>query len=440
MTRVYINIGEYHQEWIRHIQPLVGLKPQTPIEVNVMQKHSVYWNATQERAANLAHYLIKAGQPMPLNNAPGGATYLQGERSDEEYRSLLEKGKMAFADNCARCHSSKLPEPVTNLGDGGDCNGAHYLACWEQFWQWTESDAFKSQMRDLVMADDFLENNYLSTDARIPVTVLGTEICSSMASNAIKGRVWDNFSSETYKSLPAMGDVELHDPVSDKTFTWNMPGGGRGYQRVPTLVSIWSTAPYLHNNEIGKFTNDPSTAGRMQAFDDGIRQLLWPATRRAGGKFVRVVENQVYGRPIGPVYLMVPLNALPSPLSSSWFQFLARMVGLRALFDNDGNLKIGPVPHGTPVALLSNINIDRGDPRFGLVSSLKLLYKLTNRLKRIERENLSPEAATAVLKEVVPDLIERSVCPDFEINRGHTFGSKLPDEDKEALIEFIKTL
>ena len=41
-------------------------------------------------------------------------------------------------------------------------------------------------MRDIVAAPDFLERNYLSTDARIPVTQLETEICSSMASNALE--------------------------------------------------------------------------------------------------------------------------------------------------------------------------------------------------------------------------------------------------------------
>ena len=32
-----------------------------------------------------------------------------------------------------------------------------------------------------------------------------------------------------------------------------------------------------------------------------------------------------------------------------------------------------------------------------------------------------------------------SKCPDFVVNRGHLFGTKLPDADKRALIEFLKT-
>ena len=32
-----------------------------------------------------------------------------------------------------------------------------------------------------------------------------------------------------------------------------------------------------------------------------------------------------------------------------------------------------------------------------------------------------------------------SKCPDFIVNRGHLFGTTLPDADKRALIEFLKT-
>src|SRR5581483_4644985 len=36
----------------------------------------------------------------------------------------------------------------------------------------------------------------------------------------------------------------------------------------------WATAPFLHNNSCGLFNNDPSVAGRLRAFDDGIKRLL----------------------------------------------------------------------------------------------------------------------------------------------------------------------
>ena len=67
-------------------------------------------------------------------------------------------------------------------------------------------------MRAKVLADDFLEDNYLSTELRVPITLLGINACSPLATNAIRGNIWDNFSSESYKQLPSVGHDE--DPPS----------------------------------------------------------------------------------------------------------------------------------------------------------------------------------------------------------------------------------
>ena len=51
-----------------------------------------------------------------------------------------------------------------------------------------------------------------------------------------------------------------------------------------------------------------------------------------------------------------------------------------------------------------------------------------------------------VFKKFVPDLIKVSKCPDYVVNKGHYFGTSyfkeeppLSDDDKRALIEFLKT-
>jgi len=36
-------------------------------------------------------------------------------------------------------------------------------------------------------------------------------------------------------------------------------------------------------------------------------------------------------------------------------------------------------------------------------------------------------------------LLSVSKCPDFIINKGHYFGTNLSDEEKDDLIEFLKT-
>ena len=42
--------------------------------------------------------------------------------------------------------------------------------------------------------------------------------------------------------------------------------------------------------------------------------------------------------------------------------------------------------------------------------------------------------------KLVPELLAANKCPDFIEDKGHYFGDTLHDEDKLALIEFLKTM
>jgi hypothetical protein len=60
--------------------------------------------------------------------------------------------------------------------------------------------------------------------------------------------------------------------------------------------------------------------------------------------------------------------------------------------------------------------------------------------------NASDEEARKVFANLVDPLLKLSKCPDFVVNRGHYFGTSyfkeepgLSDDDKRALIEYIKT-
>ena len=162
-------------------------------------------------------------------DAPGGERYLS---KDEP---LLTRGKVVFAENCARCHSSKtVPPPVPGLDPAG-CAGKDYLGCWNRYWDWTETPEFKEKMRAIVLAPDFLDDNYLSAEFRVPVTLLETNACSPLATNAIGGNIWDNFSSQSYKDLPSVGEITWYHPYTGEPQTYTMPAGGRGYTRPPSL-------------------------------------------------------------------------------------------------------------------------------------------------------------------------------------------------------------
>src|SRR5206468_8638346 len=117
-------------------------------------------------------------------------------------------------------------------------------------------------------------------------------VARSIGTNATAGHIWGQFSSETYKALPPAGALrDLYNPRDPQNpIDFELPAGGRGYYRTASLTSIWATAPYLHNNSVGVFVRDPSVAGRMTAFMDGMEKMLWPE-RRLGPQSIPVTTT-----------------------------------------------------------------------------------------------------------------------------------------------------
>ena len=64
---------------------------------------------------------------------------------------------MVFAETCARCHSSKLPDEARAQMQPGGCSGPNYLTCWKRYWAYTKTDEFKAKMREIVARPDFLD-------------------------------------------------------------------------------------------------------------------------------------------------------------------------------------------------------------------------------------------------------------------------------------------
>ena len=104
----------------------------------------------------------------------------------------------------------------------------------------------------------------------------------------------------------------------------------------------------------------------------------------------------------------------------------------------DGLLRIGPIPAGTPVDLLANADLDLSDPEKA-VERVRLVEKVSRDLAQIQLKHLDSKQAQEVLRGLVPDLLKISKSPDFVQDRGHYFGTQLPDADKRALIEYMKT-
>ncbi len=381
--RVYVNIGSYSQHFLQQHNVLIGLTKQKPFEIATAQKYSVYWLATQQKFENVGKFFMRL-KSYRLEDAPGGKDYLTKDES------VMTRGKTVFAENCATCHSSKRP-PV-----GED----------EIAW-----------FRREVLKPDFREDNFFSDDRRYSIKKIQTNAARSCGTNAMRGHIWANFSSETYKNLPAVGTIKVWNPYTNAQEDFTMEGGGPGYYRTASLISVWSSAPLLHNNSLGKFTGDPSVAGRMETFNDAITKLLWPEKR---------LDKDSIWRTTRECSLQIQAAALPEPLRTL----------LKGSLDSDGYFRIGMIPEGTPINLLANINPET-DPK-ELVS---ICLKIKKALAEIKLKKLDHAAAEEVLKtEVAPELFRISKCPDLIEDRGHYFGTGLPDADKLALIEYLKTL
>lgn len=513
LNRVYLNIGLFSEEWLLHFNPLVGGQVLSPMRIKIASQNSSYWQATEAQTPAMGLFLAKAGTPHRLADAPSGADYLT------EDATTLDRGKVVFAETCARCHSSKYPPPPPGVTPAS-CEASDYLSCWNKYWNWTRTDDFKSQMRQIVAKPDFLNENFLSTDMRIPSSLMQTNLCSPLATNAIAGHIWEDFSSQTYKDLPSIGDVTVHDPITGNARQYTMPAGGRGYTRPASLVSLWSTAPFLLNNAVGRFEPQPSVAARMRSFDDSIHQMLWPERRqqdtRLGSKLPGLVD-----RVEGSAYLSIPHGYLPKPIQAtmgvwSWlapglfthgkdkYEFAGNTSigsktvenvsvpsplgtfiagapvfgpgieeGSRAVvFDAaarvltldrpatstghqislhtdppDAELRLGPIPPGVPLGLLSGVEL--ASETSGFMDEVKHTATLLGAVWNI-RDLFLKTGDTAerarTFERSQNELLKLDKCPDFVVNRGHYFGTDqipgepgLSDTDKEALIAFLKT-
>jgi mono/diheme cytochrome c family protein len=347
--RVYVNIGMCGDYWVTRHDPVLGIsRPQQPFDMDYARANCPEWGQTEARMAN-AEAFLKTMTPLLLKDAPGGARHLGASPS------TLAAGRQAFAEHCAECHSSKQPPPGT-----GDV---------------------KAWYRDAVERPDFLADNFLSNDRRYPVTRIGTNAARALATNATRGSIWEQFSSETYKSLPSAGRLtNLYNPQDPtKPLTMDLPAGGPGYYRVASLTSLWATAPYLHNNSVGVFVKDPSVTGRMTAFMDGMEKMLWPE-RRLG------------------------VQSIPVTTEDSWVTI-------------SGTTRRVKIPAGTPVDYVARV-----DP---------------TRLPDIVRNGFLLNLISD--EGVFRRMLRNNKAPDFVLDRGHTFGSQLQDDRKWALIEFLKT-
>ena len=130
------------------------------------------------------------------------------------------------------------------------------------------------------MKPDFLENNFLSNEERYPLAKIETNSARALGTNAKGGHIWDNFSRRPTRSFRRSMSLNSTTPLTkrSRSSSTERQDAGPGYYRTASLVSLWSSAPFLHNNMLGNH-GDPSVRGGMDAFNDAVEKLLWPEKR-----------------------------------------------------------------------------------------------------------------------------------------------------------------
>jgi hypothetical protein len=232
--------------------------------------------------------------------------------------------------------------------------------------------------------------------------------------------------------------------LSGAAFEYVLPGGGRGFTRPASLVSLWSTAPFLQNNSVGPFNPSPSLETRMQVFTRSIEQMLWPERRDVDPLFTRL---NITGPGVGIIqrtsedsFIYVPRGFIPDGLSP----LLGAGARLFPMFFRNGEVNIGPIPKGTPVSLFTSMDFTGNDlpepqRKEQKKKLLALFQQITRELKR----------GTDIFSDrnIMESMLQMSKCPDLVINKGHYFGTSyfpeepgLSDTQKTDLIAFLKRL
>jgi hypothetical protein len=189
-----------------------------------------------------------------------------------------------------------------------------------------------------------------------------------------------------------------------------------------------------------------------------MRQLLWPEQRNHDENFdgyiVRTTERSSVN---------IPKRSIPVEVKSLVDSLPADPFG--RLFDSDGAFKLGPIPKGFPIGLVASYqplaDLDRATDAERIAHASNFAQLVAKFLENWP--SLDPSADDAKLlawgANLREPLLKLSKCPDFVVNRGHYFGTAkfndtrglsedeqafgieppLSDEDKRALIEFIKT-
>ncbi|MEM9490888.1 MAG: hypothetical protein AAGC55_17200, partial [Myxococcota bacterium] len=370
---------------------------QTPISRLDLQNYCSEYQDMSGRVVDTFNYLTFV-KPYNLKDAPDGEALIEEglQAAVAEYpadfgstEDVLATGADAFARACATCHSSVQPAAPIDPSNPTS-------------WYTPERIEF---FQDLVQQPDFLETNFLSDDIRYPVDLLGVNYARAMAFNAMDGQIWSEYASETYKNLPAVVMQDIKIPLAlgiELDIDTIELGGGRGYLRTASLINLWSSAPFLHNNGLGIYNGDYSVTGRLEAYEDAMSKLL-DLQPRDGDATIRRTQRDTL-------------------LHTGFFIMLP--------FVDDIEINV-PVAAGELIDWRANLGALLGRGDVDQPEILEIILGLFETVLGIDGE------ARRILLE---NFGEAMAATDAVQDKGHEFGQELNDAEKRALIEYMKRM
>jgi hypothetical protein len=238
IQRVYFNIGSCSEQcWVNHFADMRQVDPaqrgfaQTPFNIGQCRRDCPEFRAIEDRLQNLLDFFasaesdqtdLEAARARARKAANPAAVYSRtdfiAELEKEFGKGAISRGQLVFADNCARCHSS-IPESVG--------------------WPVPQPRLRRGQRSASTQGPCRLSRQ---RSADVAVTEVGTFRCRALHSNHKAGHLYMEYGSETLRRQPLVADIPERDELKD---------GGRGFYRNISLVNVWASAPFMHNNAIG---------------------------------------------------------------------------------------------------------------------------------------------------------------------------------------------
>ena len=301
LIRVYVNIGMCTEEcWVPYFpypgQSLGRGTTQSPFKIMQCANKCDAWNYADAKMDDLAAFLLT-----------GGPTYLLASKektdSGEMFidKTVIPKGREIFAKECASCHSSKIaPENVRADKNALAKFYEGHVFGKEDYWNLEFEDSKKNDPEFIgkyfvkegakVRPKQFAEKgifgqDWLGNDERTPFNIVGTNYCRALHDNHSVGHIWEEFGSITYQNWASPGSVKrvlnrLFPLIGGLQIGERKVDGGSGYYRNISLLSVWATAPFLHNNAIGEITflpdgsPDYTLKGRIKQFEAAYDELM----------------------------------------------------------------------------------------------------------------------------------------------------------------------